>query len=384
MIIQPAGISEITNKNNSYKPITTDKVDYATMMALTTPKTHTWTDEQKLAAQNTIGVSDKIKTVEAIAKGRNSGYVFQSKEELDEWCSYDYKFVEYNSRRPYLDRGGSIAVVVDTPYVPPYGDWGFGEIIWAKSTEKFYELGYDEEIGDIMVEMSPQPQNTNSFTKIEETNPQLGDNLYIVDTGVPDYWWDPSYRDKNTYELIGARELETQFVDVSQYVPKSSTSAEPESGAVAKFTDGYNARLKTGEPSDENDATPKSYVDKAIADGVADISSKMYWTFTSAQGNTLNIITTNDVTSIALTTCEQYSLAIELNDYGWGGYNEFASKIKSVWLNGKEPLFVCDYAEQIALVTPSGDYAMFDGDDIPLAEQGFYQFVGVTGTYKHK
>lgn len=43
----------------------------------------------------------------------------------------------------------------------------------------------------------------------------MGDNLYIIDTNVPDYWWDGTQ----------ARELETQKVDLTQYLTKEQIAA---------------------------------------------------------------------------------------------------------------------------------------------------------------
>ena len=47
----------IDAKENVYRPITPKLLDYATMKALTNPKKHTWTAEEKAAARATLGIS---------------------------------------------------------------------------------------------------------------------------------------------------------------------------------------------------------------------------------------------------------------------------------------------------------------------------------------
>lgn len=51
----------------------------------------------------------------------------------------------------------------------------------------------------------------------------LGDNLYIRDKGVPDYWWDGKKE----------RELETQKVDLTEYVKNTDYAANGDAGIVS-------------------------------------------------------------------------------------------------------------------------------------------------------
>ena len=172
------------------------------------------TGNSESAVMSQKATTDAIRTAEAIAKGRSSGYVFDTESDMEAWCSPNYHFVNYYSRSPYLGalEGEYIAIVVDTPGVfVPYGDWNIsdGAIFWVLSTKKFYQLSSDV---DGLVEMSPQPIKTASFTLIENVDPpSVGDSLYIRDTAVPDYWWDGSE----------PQPLETKFVDVDQYVKKT-------------------------------------------------------------------------------------------------------------------------------------------------------------------
>lgn len=87
-------------------------------------------------------VYDAIKKVSAIAKGRATGYVFDTKEDMDEW------------------------------------------------------LGVEENKAAL----------------------KLGDNLYIRDVGVPDYWWDE--------QTQTAQILETQKVELTEYAKKADTVVE--------------------------------------------------------------------------------------------------------------------------------------------------------------
>lgn len=87
-------------------------------------------------------VYDAIEKVSAIAKGRATGYVFDTKEDMDEW------------------------------------------------------LGVEENKAAL----------------------KLGDNLYIRDVGVPDYWWDE--------QTQTAQILETQKVELTEYAKKADTVVE--------------------------------------------------------------------------------------------------------------------------------------------------------------
>lgn len=177
------------------------------------------TGNSESAVMSQKAATDAIRTVEAIAKGRSSGYVFDTVSDMELWCSESFPFVEYYSRSPYVGalEGPKVAIVVpDSDFYVPYGDWNVNEpICYVESTRKFYNTTYDGK-NVVLVEMPEQPKEWQYKLIEVVAPPRLGDNLYIRDTGVPDYWWDGSE----------PQVLETQFVDVDQYVKKSDYEAD--------------------------------------------------------------------------------------------------------------------------------------------------------------
>ena len=64
VVVQRATDEEIDAKSTGYKPITPKTIDYAVMKALTDSKNHTWTEEQKKVARDTLGVKQPIRSEE--------------------------------------------------------------------------------------------------------------------------------------------------------------------------------------------------------------------------------------------------------------------------------------------------------------------------------
>jgi hypothetical protein len=112
---------------------------------------------------NYYSTGKDIERVEAIAKGRSTGYVFDNEDRMYQWLSFEYKYVHKNNKSPDFSNNGQCL--------------------------------QDFEMDQLQVEL---------VTLV------LGDNLYIRDTSVPDYWWDGS----------SAQELETQKVDLDSYADK--------------------------------------------------------------------------------------------------------------------------------------------------------------------
>jgi hypothetical protein len=92
LITNPAGLSSIDARANKNAPIVPNTVDYAVRAALTNPKNVTWSEGNKTAARETLGAasadelsktSADVKAVELIAKGRATGYVFDTIDDLD-------------------------------------------------------------------------------------------------------------------------------------------------------------------------------------------------------------------------------------------------------------------------------------------------------------
>lgn len=77
------------------------------------------------------------------------------------------------------------------------------DILEAKEIAKGRSTGY---VFDTVDSMNQWLANEDNKSKLV-----TGDNLYIIDTDVPDYWWDGNQ----------VQELETQKVDLSQFYDKS-------------------------------------------------------------------------------------------------------------------------------------------------------------------
>lgn len=74
--IHSANNGEIDSRGTSYKPISPKNLDYAVMKALTEPKTHTWTEDEKSLARETLGAVSKTTTY-----NKNGLYGFNSQGE---------------------------------------------------------------------------------------------------------------------------------------------------------------------------------------------------------------------------------------------------------------------------------------------------------------
>lgn len=152
----------------------------------------------------TYATKTELGTVESIAKGRATGYVFDTIEDMNIWLASDQQ---------------------ETPY-----------------------------------------PNTDLL--------KLGDNLYIRETDVPDYWWDGS----------SAQPLETQKVDLTEYaqmkdVPQniSSLNDDTEIKPINKAEEAVSAiKDNLGNPIHETYATKAEIGDVETAlDGIIIIQNQL-------------------------------------------------------------------------------------------------------------
>ena len=142
----PTKISDLvddTNENPIKRSETTEEADYAYIAAQCDKAEH---DMNGYVFHEFYASKDELGTVESIAKGRATGYVFDTVEDMNAWL-----------------------------------------------------------------------ENPNNYSLLV-----LGDNLYIRATNVPDYWWDGS----------AAQPLETQKVDLTEYVKNTDYATADKAGVV--------------------------------------------------------------------------------------------------------------------------------------------------------
>ena len=202
-----------------------------------------------LLKDNDLKIENQLDTVSKIAKGRNTGYVFQKVENLKEWLTQVEKhsggFIYYNNRTPYLgsltnpenssEPNFKIAIHINIyDYALPYGDWNLPDYtyFYIASDHDFYFLTDGSLNSFTGADQEPKKPEYKDVTLIEHVDLQLGDNLYIVDTGVPDYWYGEKKSSGSELEQLGAFELETQKVDLSEYVTNEDCTDVNQFGLV--------------------------------------------------------------------------------------------------------------------------------------------------------
>lgn len=124
-----------------------------------------WTEEDEARLSDAVETAEQA---ESIAKGRATGYVFDTYTDMTKWL---------------------------------WGQWSDGNgNTWFSEADK---------------------------KKAEEHRAMLniGDNLYIRDKGVPDYWWDGEKE----------QELETQKVDLAEYVKNTDYATVGDKAGVVRF-----------------------------------------------------------------------------------------------------------------------------------------------------
>ena len=115
-------------------------------------------------------------------------------------------------------------------------------------------------------------QNTENTSKLI-----LGDNLYIREVGVPDYWWDGEQK----------QQLETQKVDLSEYTKSTDYATSSTAGVVKANGSGGITVNSAGNISmvkaTENDIDSKSNNYKPIVPATLDYAVKKALTDTTAE-----------------------------------------------------------------------------------------------------
>lgn len=73
VLIYKATISDIDDRTHKYRPIVPETSDYSTMKSLTDPKNHTWTEQEKASARNTLGITDLIGNIDILLQSVDTG-----------------------------------------------------------------------------------------------------------------------------------------------------------------------------------------------------------------------------------------------------------------------------------------------------------------------
>ena len=119
VVVQRADDAEIDAKSTGYKPITPKTIDYAVMKALTDSKNHTWTEEQKKVARDTLGVKHPITITSFFLSGSESinyPIVLDTSKQYNATLLYEYEPFQYGIRTvEYLENISFIDGVLTLP-----------------------------------------------------------------------------------------------------------------------------------------------------------------------------------------------------------------------------------------------------------------------------